>query len=107
MVELSHHGSLQNAFIIQSVRSTKYYNPRWKLHRQLKVQPVDLSMFDKSKRPTREEFRSRLKEMGLFPARQWNERPLYVGSSREVIEPYEPPEADGKASLISVSIVFL
>lgn len=48
-----------------------------------------------------EEIKSRMKEKGLLPPRQWMERPFHVSSTGGVFEPYVPPEGDGKLSALS------
>lgn len=91
---------------VQSVRHSKHYDPKWKMHRRLKVQPIDLSRFQPDYKVTREEFRSRLKNMGLLPPRHWNERPVFISATEEIMEPYIPPEGDGKFSIISKTVRF-
>lgn len=92
---------LYNPSLQPARRITKHWNPKYRFHRRLKVQPVDLSKFEPDFKVTREEFRARLKDMGLLPPRHWQERALFVSSSEDIIEPYVPPEGDGKFSLIT------
>lgn len=50
---------------------------------------------------SQEEIKSRMKEKGLLPPRQWMERPFHVSSTGGVFEAYVPPEGDGKLSALS------
>lgn len=78
--------------------------------RAQKVARVELPDFvalheeSRGQRLTPDEMRSKLKEQGIRPHRAWDERPLYVGTSNTVIEPYEPPEGDGRISIISKEV---
>ncbi|RXG62253.1 putative 39S ribosomal protein L45, mitochondrial [Armadillidium vulgare] len=47
------------------------------------------------------EIRAKMKEKGIQPARPWNEKPVFIASTGTSVEPYVPPEGDGKASLVS------
>lgn len=50
---------------------------------------------------SKEEIKSRMKEKGLLPPRQWMERPFFISCTGGVFEPYVPPEGDGKLSALS------
>ncbi|XP_015789029.1 probable 39S ribosomal protein L45, mitochondrial [Tetranychus urticae] len=49
-----------------------------------------------------EERRSLYKERGVAPMRDWNEETIFLASSSQILDPYVPPEGDGKASILSV-----
>lgn len=53
---------------------------------------------------TEEEIRSTMKERGIFPEKQWMERPIFFSCTGGVFEPYVPPEGDGKVSPISKAV---
>lgn len=70
--------------------------------RAQKVVRVELPNFhEKPDDLSKEEIKSRMKERGLLPPRQWMERPFYIGCTGGVFEPYVPPEGDGKQSALS------
>ncbi|GIY80443.1 probable 39S ribosomal protein L45, mitochondrial [Caerostris extrusa] len=48
-----------------------------------------------------EELRVKLKEKGIAPPRNWNDKPLFVSCTGSVVDPYVPPEGDGKISAIT------
>lgn len=70
------------------------------------VTKVDLPDFQEKREEdiTPEKFRSQLKKMGLQPHKFWNERVFYVSNTGAVLEPYVPPEGDGKLSAVSVGV---
>lgn len=47
-----------------------------------------------------EEMRSFMKEKGIVPHRPWDEKPLVVNCSQEIIERYVPPPQDGKVPIL-------
>jgi len=53
---------------------------------------------------TPEEIRSKMKESGLQPAVPWREREIELSCTGDVVEPYVPPEGDGKASIVSTAV---
>lgn len=53
---------------------------------------------------TPEEKRSIYKERGIAPARPWYEKSVFIGCSTQVIDPFIPPEGDGKASILSKDV---
>jgi len=69
----------------------------------LKVDLVDHEFDRKRDRDevTPEEMKERMKKMGVNPPSQYQEKPMYISSTGAVLDPYVPPEGDGKASLIS------
>lgn len=84
------------------------YNYEYRKARAKKVMKIELPDFEKMQKREKnhmrlspDEIRSDLREKGLVPHRKWMERPLYVGDSSNVIDPYVPPEGDGVASIIS------
>lgn len=84
------------------------YNYEYRKGRARKVLKLDLPDFDKMRRTEKQlyrmspdEIRSDLRERGIVPNRKWMEKPIYVGDSARLMDPYVPPEGDGVASLIS------
>lgn len=63
---------------------------------------IDLPNFhERPEDMSKEEIKSRMKEKGLLPPRQWMERPFFISCTGGVFEPYVPPEGDGKLSALS------
>jgi len=84
-------------------RRTKHWNPKWKFLRRLKIMKVKIPNFRENVDDlSEEEVRSKMKELGLSPARPWIEKPFYISSTGGVFEGYVPPEGDGKISPIHV-----
>ena len=84
------------------------YNYEYRKGRAKKVLKIDLPDFDKIRKQEKtgvrmspDKIRSELLEKGIVPNRKWMEKPVYVGDSSRLIDPYVPPEGDGKASVIS------
>lgn len=80
--------------------SSKHWNPKYRKERREKVIKVDLSAFENNELST-DIKRTKLKEKGIFPQKQWFEKPMYISCTTNVFEPYIPPEGDGKYSAIS------
>lgn len=85
---------------------------QWKKLRAKKNIWVELPDFEQMKlddKLSAEEVRSKLKEKGVAPPRSYNERTVFMSSTGGILDPFIPPEGDGKASLISqkVCIVFV
>lgn len=51
-----------------------------------------------------EKMRSTYKEKGIQPVRPWIERTTFISNTGTIIEPYIPPEGDGKISPISTAV---
>lgn len=51
-----------------------------------------------------EKLRTRYKEKGIQPIRPWVERSTFINNTGVIIEPYVPPEGDGKISPISTAV---
>jgi len=51
-----------------------------------------------------EKLRTRYKEKGIQPTRPWIERSTFINNTGSLIEPYVPPEGDGKISPISTAV---
>lgn len=82
----------------------KHWNPKFKKERAKKVIKITLPDYDemrKSDNLTPEEMRSKLKEKGIVPHREWNEKPMFISCSGDVFDPYVPPEGDGKLTLVT------
>ncbi|XP_054719017.1 probable 39S ribosomal protein L45, mitochondrial [Uloborus diversus] len=72
----------------------------------MQVLKIKLPDFDEQRRDEKlsiEEMRSKMKEKGIVPHRQWNEKPMYMGCTGDIFDPYVPPEGDGKISPVSSS----
>ncbi|XP_076294312.1 mitochondrial ribosomal protein L45 [Lasioglossum baleicum] len=80
----------------------KHWNPKFRKLRREKVIKVELPKFDEdTDSMTQDRYRSMLKQRGLLPQRNWNERPILISSTSTVLEPYIVPEGDGKYSTIT------
>lgn len=47
--------------------------------------------------------REKMKKLGLSPPTAYQEKPVYISSTGTILDPYVPPEGDGKASLVSAA----
>lgn len=84
----------------------KHWNPKYRKERGEKILKVNLPDFDQERQDQKisiEEMRVKLKEKGIAPSREWNEKPMFVGASGGIFEAYVPPEGDGKISPVSLS----
>lgn len=74
----------------------------------LKVIKVTLPDYNQEKRDTDnftpDIIRTRYKEKGIQPVRPWVERTTFINNTGSIIEPYVPPEGDGKISSISTAV---
>ncbi|KAF0773018.1 putative 39S ribosomal protein L45, mitochondrial [Aphis craccivora] len=109
--------NVQNVLTIGCVgqtrcRSNKHYKPEFKKLRSQKVTTryvlkVDLPDYEKDKMDSEdyspEKLRTRYKEKGIQPTRPWIERSTFINNTGSLIEPYVPPEGDGKISPISTA----
>ncbi|RWS24958.1 putative 39S ribosomal protein L45-like protein [Leptotrombidium deliense] len=80
------------------------YNYEYRRARGRKVAKITLPNFDEMRydaKLTPEEMRTKLKEKGIVPHRTWNEKPLVIRTTGYVVDPYVPPEGDGKESILS------
>lgn len=69
------------------------------------IPKVDLPDFQDNKDDlSPEKYRSQLKKLGIQPHKYWNERVFYISNTGAVLEPYVPPEGDGKLSAVSVQV---
>lgn len=94
---------LTNLQIVRYRRS-KHWVPKWKQLRKEKVIKVDLPNFnEKVSEMSPNKIRQRMKEMGVLPPRPWMERPFHVSSTGTLIDPYVPPEGDGKMSMVTTA----
>ncbi|CAL8091760.1 unnamed protein product [Calicophoron daubneyi] len=91
----------------QSVRYARHkpWIPQFKLLRRL--QPWDGPIDVNADRPLRinnetsSEMRQRLRRNGLLPPIIFHDRPINIGHTGQVTDPYVPPEGDGRSSLLS------
>ncbi|GFS50993.1 probable 39S ribosomal protein L45, mitochondrial [Trichonephila inaurata madagascariensis] len=67
----------------------------------IKVKLPDFEDARKSDSLSIEEIRAKLKEKGIAPPRNWNEKPLFMSCTGAVVDAYVPPEGDGKISAIT------
>lgn len=51
-----------------------------------------------------EKLRSKYKEKGIQPMGTWIERTTFINNTGSIVEPYVPPEGDGKISPISTAV---
>jgi len=69
---------------------------------------VELPDYEKDKMDSEdyspEKLRTRYKEKGIQPTRPWIERSTFINNTGSIIEPYVPPEGDGKISPISTAV---
>ena len=81
----------------------KHWNPLFRKERNWKVLKVDLvdHEFDRKRdrdELTPEEIKERMKKMGVNPPSHYQEKPMYISSTGAVLDPYVPPEGDGKVT---------
>ncbi|XP_043497153.1 uncharacterized protein LOC122520899, partial [Polistes fuscatus] len=80
----------------------KHWNPKYKKERKEKVIKIDLPNYHQTdKELAKEKRRSMMKEFGIFPQKQWIERPIFISCTPNVFDSYVPPEGDGKFSTIT------
>ncbi|XP_054260513.1 probable 39S ribosomal protein L45, mitochondrial [Macrosteles quadrilineatus] len=96
---------LKSSICTTSETFSKHWNPKFKKLRAKKVIKVELPDYDKASRSvnelSKEEIRSIMKEKGILPSSPWMERPYFISTTGEIVEPYVPPEGDGKVSFIT------
>lgn len=83
---------------------------QYRTARSKKMLKIELPNFDKMRSDSKlspEEYASKLKEKGVVPPRKYKERPILVTSFQGVLDPYVPPEGDGKFSILSQSVRIL
>jgi large subunit ribosomal protein L45 len=105
------NGPFQNVLTFGGVsqirwRSNKHYKPEFKKLRGQKVLKVTLPKYDEDNDEDNfspEKVRSSYKEKGIQPIRPWIERSTFINNTGSIIEPYVPPEGDGKISPISTA----
>ncbi|KOX78544.1 putative 39S ribosomal protein L45, mitochondrial [Melipona quadrifasciata] len=87
----------------QQVRNIKkHWNQKYRKARAQKVIKVKLPKFDENESPT-DAFRTKLKEAGLLPQRDWTERPIFISCTPSIFERYIVPEGDGKFSPLTTA----
>ncbi|CAG2101693.1 unnamed protein product [Medioppia subpectinata] len=103
-------GGLAGVVQVRYARSIKPWNigpeGAWKQLRGKKVIKVELPDFNEIRldaKLTPEEVRSRMKEKGVAPPRLYTERDMFLTATNGVLDPFVPPEGDGKHSIISGS----
>lgn len=88
----------------QQVRSIKkHWNQKYRKARAQKVIKVKLPKFDENENAT-DAFRTKLKEAGILPQREWTERPVFISSTPSIFERYIIPEGDGKFSTLTTPV---
>jgi len=95
--------------IAQRIRKqvpNKHWNPLFRKERAWKTLKFELRDFEFDRKRGRdeitpEEIKEKLKKVGVDPASPYTEKPFYISSTGAILDPYIPPEGDGKASLIS------
>lgn len=95
----------------QMARNIKPYNVglegQYRVARDKKVLKVELPDFDDIRGKTKlsaEEYISRIKEKGVAPPRKYKEKPISITCVQGVLDPYVPPEGDGKFSTLSQGV---
>ncbi|OQR75902.1 putative 39S ribosomal protein L45 [Tropilaelaps mercedesae] len=85
--------------------NNRHRDPKWKIYRANQTVRVKLPDYEEARKDVSklsfEEMRTLLKEKGLVPGRVWIEKPIFMACTGTVVEPYVPPEGDGKASFLS------
>lgn len=79
----------------------------WRKARAKKVLKIELPDFERIQSDTKltpEEYVSRLKEKGIAPPKKYKEKPIVVTTTQGVLDPYVPPEGDGKFSVLSKTV---
>ncbi|KAH0554800.1 probable 39S ribosomal protein L45, mitochondrial [Cotesia glomerata] len=85
-------------------RHTKHWNPKFKQFRKEKVIKVKLPDFNEyDENVSQEKIKAQFKEQGLMPSRPWIEKPIFIGCTGSIFEPYVPPEGDGKFSIVTTT----
>lgn len=70
----------------------------------LKIELPDFVKMNDNTRLTPEEYVSKLKEKGVAPPKGYKEKPIVVTCMQGVLDPYIPPEGDGKYSVLSKTV---
>jgi len=86
----------------------RHRDPFWKRGRAEQTQKIELQDFEYGRKSVRgeitpEEAKAKMKKLGLRPQTIFQEKPIYIGATGVVHQPYVPPEGDGKASLVSTA----
>jgi len=89
-------------------RPRRHRDPLWKRGRKEKNWKIELQDFEYGRRSARgevtpEEAKAKMKKLGLRPMAAYQEKPIYISSTGTILQPYIPPEGDGKASLVSTT----
>ncbi|XP_033198616.1 mitochondrial ribosomal protein L45 [Bombus vancouverensis nearcticus] len=86
----------------QQVRNIKkHFNPKYRKERGKKVIKIKLPTFDDDDDENNSKVRTKLKEAGILPQRNWSERPVFISSTPAIFDSYVAPEGDGKFSPIN------
>lgn len=89
----------------QQVRNIKkHFNQKYRKERGQKVIKVKLPTFDDNDNENNSKMRTKLKEAGILPQRNWTERPVFISCTPTIFESYVAPEGDGKFSPISTMV---
>lgn len=75
--------------------------------RAKKIFKIELPDFEKLRSDEKlkpEEYLSKLKEKGVTPPRKYQENPILLTCIQGVLDPYVPPEGDGKYSILSQTV---
>lgn len=88
----------------QQVRNIKkHFNQKYRKERGKKVIKIKLPTFDDDDDNTNSKLRTKLKEAGILPQKEWSERPVFISCTPTIFESYIAPEGDGKFSPISTT----
>ncbi|KOC65083.1 putative 39S ribosomal protein L45, mitochondrial [Habropoda laboriosa] len=80
----------------------KHYNPKFRKERGQKFIKIELPDLEENNDDLSEDVvRTKFKKFGIYPQRNWNERPVFVNCTSQIFESYVVPEGDGKFSPIT------
>lgn len=104
---------LFNTSTILHARNIKPYNVglegQYRKARSKKVIKIELPDFDELRtdnKMTSEEYISKMKEKGIAPPIIYKEKPIVITTTQGIIDPYVPPEGDGKYSVLSTTVLY-
>ncbi|TNN08181.1 putative 39S ribosomal protein L45 isoform 3 [Schistosoma japonicum] len=81
----------------------KPWVPKFRLIRQMQPweSPVDLSANKLNENESTSDLRRRLRRNGMLPPLLFYDRPINIGHTGQIFDPYVPPDGDGQTSLLS------
>ncbi|CAH8583222.1 unnamed protein product [Heterobilharzia americana] len=81
----------------------KPWVPKFRIIRQMQPwdSPVDLNEDKVSPDESSSDFQRRLRRNGMLPPLLFHDRPINIGHTGSILDPYTPPDGDGRKSLLS------